>query len=64
MDSKPYHDMTFEEQVAYGRSVHERYEGGFLIDGGRVISNVEMHASTLYVRSERRKAKQFLENEL
>ena len=61
---KPYHDMTFEEQVAYGRSVHERYEGGFLIDGGRIITNVEMQASIVYVRSERRKAKQFLENEL
>lgn len=63
MQNKPYHSMTPQEQYEFGRSVHERYEGGFMIDG-RVITNVEMHAATSYVTNERRKAKEFLENDL
>ncbi len=62
MENKPYHSMTPQEQHEFGRLVHERYEGGFMIDG-RVITNVEMHASLFYAER-RRKADQFVKDEL
>ena len=60
---KPYHVMTLAECAQFGQSVAQRCTGAFEVDG-RVITNVEMHAVAFYKLSERRKAKQFLEDEL
>jgi hypothetical protein len=61
---KPYHEMTEEEQLEYGREVATDPTCHDMDRQGRPLTNVEMHAATLWLLQERRKADHFLKDEL
>ena len=57
---KPYHEMTEEERLEFGREVaNDPTSHGFMRQG-RPITNVEMNAYTLWMRDQRRKANELL----
>lgn len=61
---KQYYDMTEEEQLEYGREVATDPTCHDMDRQGRALTNVEMHAATVWLRNERRKADSFLKDEL
>ena len=61
---KPYHEMTEDERLEFGREVATDPTCVGFMRQGRPITNVEMNACTFYLREERRKAEQFLKEEL
>lgn len=56
--------MTEAEWLALGREVAEDPTCQNMMRQGRPLMNVEMHAYTVYAREERRKAEQFLKDDL
>lgn len=61
---KPYHEMSDEERLEFGREVATDPTCHDMERQGRPITNVEMNACTFYMREERRKAEQYLKDEL
>lgn len=61
---KPYHEMTDDEKSAFGREVAEDLTCRGMMRHGRPLTNVEMDAAATWLREQRRKAKQFIEDEL
>ena len=63
---KPYHEMSEPEKLEYGREVATDPTCRDMRIGPehRLLTNCEMAAATLYQMVERRKAEQFLKDEL
>ena len=61
---KPYHELTEDERYEFGREIVTDPTCVGFMRQGRPITNVEMNACTFYLSEERRKAEQFLKEEL
>ena len=61
---KPYCDLDENERIAFGREVATDPTCRDMERHGRPLTNCEMAAATLYYMVERRKAEQFLKDEL
>ena len=61
---KPYFEMTEAEKIEYGHDVATDPTYRNMKRHGRPLTNCEMAAATLYHMVERRKAEQFLKDEL
>ena len=62
--TKPYHEMSEQEKLAFGQEVAEDPTCHDMERQGQPLTNVEMDAAALWSREERRKAKRFIEEEL
>jgi hypothetical protein len=55
---KPYHEMSEQERLAFGKEVAEDPTCKGFMRQGRAITNVEMNAYTFYSREKKRTEKQ------
>ena len=61
---KPYFEIIEAEKIEYGHDVATDPTCRNMKRQGRLLTNCEMAAATLYYMVERRKAEQFLKDEL